>query len=151
MISSVVVSDPQILKSEFLKAIEEEDEMFAKKRIIHRNKSIANKSTNSGSPRKNKKLLSINSEKSRSTDDKVSTHRPFVEKLKTESSLASENKKLKKIVIETPQADKRNFNENDIMGNIKKDTDGTPILTEIDGSFFDLDGRRVTPQGYLLD
>lgn len=46
----------------------------------------------------------------------------------------------------------RNFNEIDVMGLVDRDAKGNAVVTQNEeGQFVDLNQRRVTAQGYLLD
>ncbi len=51
-----------------------------------------------------------------------------------------------------PDSTKRNFNENDILGEFDRDEKGNIILLQDDtGQYIDKRGRRVNERGYLLD
>lgn len=51
-----------------------------------------------------------------------------------------------------PNEEKRNFNENDILGDFDRDDDGDIIiLRNKKGKLVDKRGRRVNDRGYLID
>lgn len=53
--------------------------------------------------------------------------------------------------IELPNAQARTFNENQIMGQLDRNEKGQIVAKQVANRFFDLQQRRVTAQGYLLD
>lgn len=51
-----------------------------------------------------------------------------------------------------PDPEKKNFNENDILGDFDRDEKGNLIiLQDADENFIDKQGRRVNERGYLID
>lgn len=51
-----------------------------------------------------------------------------------------------------PDAAKRNFNENDILGDLDRDEKGNVIVLQDEGgNYVDKQGRPVNERGYLLD
>ena len=51
-----------------------------------------------------------------------------------------------------PNAQNRNFNENDILGDFDRDEKGNVIvLQDENGNYVDKQGRRVNERGYLIE
>lgn len=51
-----------------------------------------------------------------------------------------------------PDASKRNFNENDILGDLDRDDKGNVLVLEDDnGKYIDKKGQKINERGYLLD
>jgi len=64
-----------------------------------------------------------------------------------------QRKKEEEPVIQIPpDSEKRNFNENDILGDFDRDDKGNVMVLQDDsGNYVDKQGRRVNEKGYLLD
>jgi hypothetical protein len=67
--------------------------------------------------------------------------------------LLSECKNLDPSIDVPPRADLRSFNENDILGQFDRDTDGRIVVVTrgSDGRLRDKEGNLTTAKGYLLD
>ena len=50
-------------------------------------------------------------------------------------------------------AEKREFNENDIMGDVERNRQGMPVnlIESSGGQFLDVKGRIISARGFLLD
>jgi hypothetical protein len=56
------------------------------------------------------------------------------------------------VVQVPPDKEKRNFNENDILGDFDRDEKGNVIVLQDDaGNYVDKRGRAVNERGYLKD
>jgi hypothetical protein len=68
-----------------------------------------------------------------------------------EESLMDFSKKDPDVMV-PPNADKRTFNENDILGDLDRDEKGNIIvLQDENGNYVDKQGRPVNERGYLID